>query len=108
MIFLESEKKEATTLLKQFCLFLFYLRRRWNFFFAFLDRSLLFAFMRKVPPTGLKKEWFLDRALAMAPFAKEWVYALSLLLCYFSRLGRDSYLMLLSDWVLDSLAELMI
>jgi len=44
----------------------------------------------------------------MAPFAKEWVYALSLLLCYFSRLGRDSYLMLLSDWVLDSLAELMI
>ena len=44
----------------------------------------------------------------MVPFAKEWVYALSLLRSSFSRLGRDSYLMLLSDWMLYSLAELMI
>jgi hypothetical protein len=44
----------------------------------------------------------------MVPFAKIWVYALSLLLRSFSRLGRDSYLMLLSDWMLDSLAELLI
>lgn len=47
----------------------------------------------------------------MVPFicdAKKWVYALSLLLRSLSRLGRDSYLMLLSDWMLDSLAELLI
>ena len=39
-----------------------------------------------------------------------WVrkWAIPLLLRYFSRLERDSYLMLLSDWMLDSLAELMI
>lgn len=62
------------------------------------------------PPTGQKERIVLDsieRSVGYGAICEE-MSSLSLLLRSFSRLGRDSYLMLLSYWMLDSLAELLI